>query len=115
MKKEPTEEERKKEAKYFRDKFVLESTPNLISDDPIDRNTAIIYTGVSPENYDRIKKGLTEKEFKAIAENPLIDIEAEKEKAREKLIEIYRNIKEILHYYCDLREDYYNIIALWII
>ena len=115
MKKEPTEEERKKEAKYFRDKFVLESTPNLISDDPIDRNTAIIYTGVSPENYDRIKKGLTEKEFKAIAENPLIDIEAEKEKAREKLIEIYRNIKEILHEYCDLREDYYNIIALWII
>ncbi len=45
-----------KDAKYYRDKHVLETVPKLVSDDPIDRNTAIIVTGVSPENYDKIKE-----------------------------------------------------------
>ena len=36
------------------------------------------------------------------------------EKNRAKLLEIYNNLIEILKRYCDIKEEYYNIIALWI-
>jgi hypothetical protein len=57
---------------------------------------------------------LTEDEFKKLQKSDT-DIFKEKLEKEEKLIEAYRNIKEILKEYCDLREDYYDIVSLWII
>jgi len=47
---------REKEAKYARDKHVLEQIPKVMNDDPTSKNTAVIIAGVDPENYDKIKK-----------------------------------------------------------
>lgn len=55
---------------------------------------------------------LSEEDFKAL-EMSFANVNEEERK--EKLVEIYRNIKDILKEYCDLREDYYDIISLWII
>jgi hypothetical protein len=57
---------------------------------------------------------MDEEEFKKL-ESPVADIKGDKEKQEEELLGIYRTIVEVLKEYCDLREDYYNIIALWII
>jgi len=43
------------------------------------------------------------------------DLEEEIEKDNYRLRESYLNIIDILKEYCDLKEDYYHIIALWII
>lgn len=45
-------------------------------------------------------------------------LEDEKEKDEESSVQLltaYRNIQDILRKYCDLREDYYNLISLWIV
>lgn len=47
-------------------------------------------------------------------ETELKDIEKDEEE-RELLIEIYRNLKDILKKYCDIEEEYYPVISLWII
>lgn len=43
------------------------------------------------------------------------DIKKLEEDMNENLFIAYENIIKILHNYCDLKEEYYNIIALWII
>jgi len=60
------------------------------------------------------KKEITEEEFKKLKETD-VDIEEDKEKNKERLLTAYKNIIDILKEYLDLREEYYNIIALWII
>lgn len=58
---------------------------------------------------------LTDEQIKALGENNTRDLKKEEEEEKNKLIIAYRNIIDILKEYCDLREDYYNIVALWII
>ena len=55
-----------------------------------------------------------EQEFKKL-DNPNADIEGDKEKFKQDLEDAYRNIIHILKEYCDVKEEYYNIIALWTI
>lgn len=57
---------------------------------------------------------LSEEDFKKL-ENPAYDLSGEKEKDKSNLLEVYRNIIDVLKYYCDIEEKYYSIIALWII
>jgi len=57
---------------------------------------------------------MEEQEFKKLG-NPNADIEGDKEKFKQDLEDAYRNIIHILKEYCDVKEKYYNIIALWII
>ncbi len=59
-------------------------------------------------------KDLSDKEFKEM-ENPSSDLEKKEELNQEHLKECYLNIIDILKKYCDLKEKYYPIIALWII
>lgn len=47
--------------------------------------------------------------------NPIVDLIGDKIKENNLLREIYENIIDILKEYCDLKEEYYGIIALWII
>lgn len=61
-----------------------------------------------------MNQGLTDQEFDKLA-RPNSDIESEKVRAKENLIESYRNIIDILKEYLDLDESHYNIIALWVI
>jgi len=58
--------------------------------------------------------GLSEEKFKKL-ELSETDLEAEEEELHQKLRDAYFNIQELLKTYCDLKEDDYNIIALWII
>jgi len=44
-----------------------------------------------------------------------IDVDMERLHKSDGLIEAYRNIIDILRKYCDLREEYYSLVALWII
>ena len=57
---------------------------------------------------------LTEEDFKKL-ENPSKDLEEEKTKINESLQLAYENICELLRKYCDLNQDYYPIVATWII
>lgn len=57
---------------------------------------------------------LSEEDFKGLADSSY-DLIEKKEKTNEKLVECHRNLIDILKEYCDLKEEYYNIIALWII
>ena len=57
---------------------------------------------------------LPEEDFKKL-EKPSYDLEKEKEEYKDKLLTAYRNILDILKEYLDIKEEYYNIIALWII
>lgn len=57
---------------------------------------------------------MTDEEFKLMA-NPNFDLQKYRLEKTNGLNEIYRNLVEILKEYCDLREDYYDIVALWII
>ena len=61
-----------------------------------------------------MEQEISDEDFNKLGQ-PDYDLSGEKEKANEKLVEAYRNIIDILKEYLDLREDYYNIIALWII
>jgi len=38
-----------------------------------------------------------------------------REQTKEKLLECYEKIKEVLKYYLDMKEDYYSLIAIWIL
>ncbi len=58
---------------------------------------------------------LTDEEFEKLGKDNTIDLEQEDFKSKEKLLESYKNIIDILKEYLDLNEDYYSIIALWII
>lgn len=55
-----------------------------------------------------------EEDFKKL-ENPSIDLQLQKDQFKENLITAYRNIIDILKEFLDLKEEYYNIIALWTI
>jgi len=60
------------------------------------------------------QRELTKDEFEKIS-NPSYDLEKEKEDYKNNLKTAYRNIIDILKKYCDMKEEYYNIVALWII
>ena len=60
------------------------------------------------------KKELSEEEFKKL-DKPSYDLDKEEEQVKQDLLTSYRNIIDILKEYLDLKEEYYNIIALWII
>ena len=57
---------------------------------------------------------VSEEEFKKL-ENPIYDLEEEKESSQTKLKEAYLNIVDVLKEYLDIKEEYYSLIALWII
>ena len=85
-------EERKKEAKFWRDKHVLEQIPGW------NQSEAAIFTGVSPENYDKIREKPLLLEG---LESPEFSIEDLKTKS---IYELYKSVKipqkvmdEILH------------------
>ncbi len=56
---------------------------------------------------------MEDKDFKKL-EKSYADLEEEKEKNQELFLTTYRNIIDILKEYLDMKEEYYNIIALWI-
>jgi len=58
---------------------------------------------------------LTEEEFLRLGIDNTTDIELERLHKSDGLIEAYRNIVDILRKYCDLKEEYYSLVALWII
>ena len=64
----------------------------------------------------KIKKSdeLEDKEFEKL-DNPSHDLEGERLKERELIEEAYLNIIDLLKKYCDLKEEYYPLIATWII
>lgn len=67
------------------------------------------------EKYKLIDIGeMSDDDFKKLKDSG-VDLEKEKEEMQKKLKEAYDNIIEILKYYLDIDEKYYNIIALWII
>ena len=55
---------------------------------------------------------ISEKDFKGMAD-PLYEKKTKMEEDDD-LKEIYRNLIDILKFYCDIKEEYYGIIALWI-
>lgn len=57
---------------------------------------------------------MDEEIFKKL-ENPGYDIDKEKQERNENLYECYQNIIDTLKLYCDWKEDYYPIVACWII
>ena len=57
---------------------------------------------------------LTDDEFEKFKDSSF-DLEKYRLKKNEDLIEIYRTLQDILKQYIDMREDYYPLIALWII
>ena len=57
---------------------------------------------------------LTDEEFNALGASS-IDVEKEKGEVKQKLTDFYFTIKDLLKEYCDLQEEYYDIIPLWII
>lgn len=59
-------------------------------------------------------KELTEEEFKKLAD-PETDLELEKEEVQRMLSDAYHNIIDIFKEYVEMKEEYYSIIALWII
>lgn len=60
------------------------------------------------------KKELTDEEMDKLLDSGY-DLEEEENKFKEGITESYYNITDILKEYLDLNEEYYNIIALWII
>ncbi|RPJ79362.1 MAG: hypothetical protein EHM20_01645 [Alphaproteobacteria bacterium] len=57
---------------------------------------------------------LSDEEFEKL-KDPTYGLDEEKENKNEELKTAYRNIIDILKKYIDLKEEYYNIVALWII
>ena len=58
---------------------------------------------------------MSEEDFKGLAD-PLYEIKKPtSEEVDEELLDVYRNIVDILKFYCDWKEDYYPIVACWII
>jgi len=62
----------------------------------------------------RSKDELTEEDFKKLKHSEH-DLEKDEENYKDNLLTAYKNIMDILKEYLDLKEEYYNIIALWII
>lgn len=69
---------------------------------------------IKEEQIEKVDGLLTEEQFEKL-DNPTYDLKKEEEKTHELMVECYRNIIDTLKKYCDLKEEYYNIIALWII
>lgn len=57
---------------------------------------------------------LSEEDFKGLAD-PLYEVGGNKSKFEEKIKDSYYLVNEILKSYCDLPEQYYHLITLWII
>jgi len=57
---------------------------------------------------------LTEEELKKLSDSSY-DFEGEDFKKSERLLEAHRNIIDILKDYCDIKEEYFSLVALWII
>jgi len=89
----------KKKARYYRDKHVVDALGGVEKFESLDKPDKIS-TGVSKENLELMKNEVNEKEV---------------EETREKLSIAYQNINSIIRKYCDLKEDYYPLIAIWII
>ena len=53
-------------------------------------------------------------EFKKL-EKSEADIEKQKQDIKDKLKEFYYTIKDFLKQYCDMRDEYYTIIPLWVL
>ncbi|KKL86086.1 hypothetical protein LCGC14_1948210 [marine sediment metagenome] len=66
------------------------------------------------QNPNEIEGGLSKEDFKKL-ETSAADVEGDKEKVSDDLKIAYRNIIDILKEYCDLSDEVYNIVALWII
>lgn len=81
------------EAKFWRDKHVMELTPL------VNKATAKVM-GVDPDNYELIKKGETPENIDKI-----------------KIVfgTCYEDIIEVLKYYVQMPEEYYHIISIWIL
>jgi len=60
------------------------------------------------------KDELTEEDFKKLKHSEH-DLEADEDNYKDNLLTSYRNIIDVLKEYLDIKEEYYNIIALWII
>lgn len=59
------------------------------------------------------KTKLSDQEFEKLG-NPIVDLEMEKLKQEDELLEVYTNLIDILKKYCDWKESYYCIVACWI-
>ncbi len=57
---------------------------------------------------------MSDEDFKKL-ENPNYNLDEDKDESKEKMQEAYYNILEILKEYLDMKPEYYNITALWII
>jgi len=66
------------------------------------------------KNFEEKDLEVSEQDFKKL-KNSEVNLGNEKEVAKENMVEAYRNILDILKKYLDLKEEYYNIIALWVI
>jgi hypothetical protein len=112
MEEQPTEEDRKEQAQFYRDKHVLETCPKV--DDKI---TAITLLGVAPENFDK----LTKKEEEKIIEHSMRQIEMKivnentKLKSLELLREIYKRMIVAHDQYFDDSEANRTITNIWTI
>jgi len=61
-----------------------------------------------------VKPKLDDKEFDKLKDSHY-NLEGKREDTQNSLMIAYRNIMDILEDYCDLKEEYYSLIALWII
>lgn len=105
-----TEEERKKEARRWSDVSTLENAgAKYINQfksadgkypEQMQNNKHLVAINVLPENYEKWAK----------EQNKI-----KKDNNKEKLKKVFNQIKKVLKTYLDLKEDYYDIIALWII
>jgi len=60
-------------------------------------------------------KELSDIEFKRLGKANTTDLDLEELETKDNLVTAYRNIVEILKKYCDMKEDYYSLIAVWIV
>lgn len=80
------------EAKFWRDKHILETKGHKMADGTLEgRSTAIIAAGIDPDNYDKIIEGKTLKPSQ----------------------EIFSKVKKIFGKYIDTSELNYNLLTIW--
>jgi hypothetical protein len=73
-------------------------------------------TELPKETLEEIKKIGDENFEKLVKDKYPLEEEKEKQEGEsEILLECYRNIVDILKKYCDLKEEYYSLVAIWII
>lgn len=85
------------EAKFYRDKHILETKGHSLADGTRESKATAMAIGISPENYDKI-----------------IGIPKEEE-ALEKFKETYEEINQILDYYMDMPENHRKLVTIWIL